>query len=66
LQGKFSLRNDFAIDRGDILRRGIMKLAAAVKSDEDDDDQSQQEDNNPGTFSFAQDIEHMGKTFRPK
>jgi hypothetical protein len=58
MHGKFSLRNDFAIDLRNILRSRIAKLIATVEGNEDDNDQSKEENNNPRALSFTQDIEH--------
>src|SRR5215813_6902174 len=66
MQGKFSLRDDLAIDFGDVLRSLIVKLIAAIESNEDDNDESEKKNNNPRSLSLAQDIEHERKNLSIK
>src|SRR5215468_210196 len=66
MQGKFSLRDDLAIDFRDVLRSLIVKLIAAIESNEDDNDESEKENNDPRSLSLAQDIEHERKNLSIK
>src|SRR5499426_393416 len=66
MQCKFSLRDDLAIDVGNVLQSRIVKFIAAIESNEDDNDESEKKNNDPRSLSLAQYIEHERKNLSIK